>query len=569
MKIPYARFVVGMVAGILVSAAHAQVRHEIAFPDLPGYRTLKCDLHLHTVFSDGLVWPTVRVDEAWRLGLDAIALTDHIEYHPFSDDIRPRLNRSYEVAVQKAREHGLLFVRGAEITRDTPPGHFNATFLKDVAPLETEEFVEAIRRANEQGAFVVWNHHEWQGPERGGWMDIHTQLFENRWLHGMEVANGEYYYPQAQRWCLDRGLAMLGNTDMHDPDLSEQMTSEHHRTLTLVFAKERTTEALRDALFAGRTAVWYEDRLIGRREYLEPLFEASVQVLPPHALSSKTLWCRVRNLCAMDVVLKGAKSVEPKEVILPAGTTSLLKVPVSRPDAPVTLPYTVANFWIEPETGLPVTLTIPVARIVEDLMRNRPEIRCATATGAIMVDGTPDEPAWLDAVSLEDFRLSAIDDKPNAGTKARVTYDKSALYLAVTCGEPMMADARGDARQESDPWWEDDVVELFIDANSDEVTYQHFAVTVAGTQYDGRQKDGIWEGEWESAVTSSPDGWMVEIAVPWDTLGVPTPTPETRMGLQVVRSRPQDASVMQWSPTAGLSNHTPGMFGKVVFEQSR
>ena len=26
---------------------------------------------MHTVFSDGVVWPSVRVEEAWREGLDA------------------------------------------------------------------------------------------------------------------------------------------------------------------------------------------------------------------------------------------------------------------------------------------------------------------------------------------------------------------------------------------------------------------------------------------------------------------------------------------------------------------
>ncbi len=50
------------------------VRHKINIPDVLGYKTLKCDLHTHTVFSDGLVWPTVRVDEAWREGLDAISM---------------------------------------------------------------------------------------------------------------------------------------------------------------------------------------------------------------------------------------------------------------------------------------------------------------------------------------------------------------------------------------------------------------------------------------------------------------------------------------------------------------
>lgn len=47
-------------AAILLAAAisHAADRHEIAFTDLSGYKTLKCDFHMHTVFSDGRVWPT-------------------------------------------------------------------------------------------------------------------------------------------------------------------------------------------------------------------------------------------------------------------------------------------------------------------------------------------------------------------------------------------------------------------------------------------------------------------------------------------------------------------------------
>ena len=55
-----------------------QARTAVNIPDVPGYVTLKCDFHIHTVFSDGYVWPTVRADEAWREGLDAIAITDHI-----------------------------------------------------------------------------------------------------------------------------------------------------------------------------------------------------------------------------------------------------------------------------------------------------------------------------------------------------------------------------------------------------------------------------------------------------------------------------------------------------------
>ena len=128
----------------LAPAAAEDVRHEIHFPDLPGYQTLACDLHTHTVFSDGQVWPPVRVAEAWRQGLDALAITDHIEYQPHKDDVPTNHNRPYELAVGASNAHGLLFPRGAEITRDTPPGHFNAIFLTDVNPLDTEELLDAV-----------------------------------------------------------------------------------------------------------------------------------------------------------------------------------------------------------------------------------------------------------------------------------------------------------------------------------------------------------------------------------------------------------------------------------------
>ena len=49
---------------------------------------ISSDLHIHTVFSDGLVWPTIRVDEAIRDSIDLISLTEHIEYQSHIVDIQ-------------------------------------------------------------------------------------------------------------------------------------------------------------------------------------------------------------------------------------------------------------------------------------------------------------------------------------------------------------------------------------------------------------------------------------------------------------------------------------------------
>jgi hypothetical protein len=100
--------------------AQLDSRREVKIPDIPGYLTLKCDLHMHTIFSDGLVWPTVRVDEAWREGLDVIAISDHIEYTPFKDDVNIRFGRAYEIAKPMADMYGMILIQSAEITRRMP-----------------------------------------------------------------------------------------------------------------------------------------------------------------------------------------------------------------------------------------------------------------------------------------------------------------------------------------------------------------------------------------------------------------------------------------------------------------
>lgn len=337
----------------------AQVRHEIHFPDIPGYKTLKCDFHMHTVFSDGTVWPTVRADEAWQIGLDAIAVTDHIEYQPHKDDLPTKHNRPYDLVAGRARQNNLLLPKAAEITRDTPPGHFNTLFLKDIDPLDTPDFLEAVKQANQQGAFVFWNHQAWKGSELGKWMDVHTEMYDNKWLHGMEIANGKTYYPDAHKWCLEKGLTMMGTSDIHGPDQNEISSAEKHRTMTLAFAKERTLDSLKEALVEGRTAVWYMDQLIGRREFVEPLIGECIQVAKPHLRSSKHVFVAVKNVCEMDIRLVRTGNIGPAELVLPARTTYLLRIGTNPTAKPIEMAYTAANVLIGPEQGLPVTLRIP------------------------------------------------------------------------------------------------------------------------------------------------------------------------------------------------------------------
>lgn len=253
--------------------AFSQSRKTINIPNIPGYQTLKCDFHMHTVFSDGTVWPTVRVQEAWEEGMDAISITDHIEYRPHSKDINADHNRSFEIAEPLAKELKIILIRGAEITRNMPPGHLNALFIRNANLLERENVNDALRESRDQGAFIIWNHPGWkvQQPDSTVWWKEHTYLFKNKMLHGIEIFNGEFS-PEALEWANGNKLTMFGNTDEHGPT----DYNNGHRPMTLVFSKSRTQGGIKDALFNRRTVVYFDNTLIGESIYLNPLFFASL-----------------------------------------------------------------------------------------------------------------------------------------------------------------------------------------------------------------------------------------------------------------------------------------------------
>jgi predicted metal-dependent phosphoesterase TrpH len=258
-----------------IQLSNAQSRKIINIPDIQGYITLKCDFHMHTVFSDGTVWPTVRVEEAWQEGLDAIAISDHIEYRPHSKDIVSDHNRSYEIAEPLSKQSKIILIHAAEITRSMPPGHLNALFISNANLLERENVNDAIREARDQGAFILWNHPGWkaQQPDTTLWWDEHTYLLEQDLMHGIEVYNHNEYYPEALDWANDKKLTMFANSDVHGP----MNVGDGHRPMTLVFAKSRTEGGIKEALFGRRTVAYFDNTLMGQTALLEPLFFASLK----------------------------------------------------------------------------------------------------------------------------------------------------------------------------------------------------------------------------------------------------------------------------------------------------
>ena len=254
---------------------------KIQFPDIEGYKSLKCDLHIHTIFSDGYVWPNIRIDEAMKDGLDAISLTEHIEYQPWKEDI-PHLdrNRSYALAKEYSKAHDLIIIHGAEITRALPVGHANALFISDANKLVIEDAAEAYAEARNQGAFVFWNHPNWVSQEHDGipqLSDFHKEMIATNRLHGIEAVNDITYSEEALQIAIDNNLTVIGTSDIHGLiDWQFELAEGGHRPINLVFAVDKSEAAIREALFAGRTLSWYQNILIGKEQWMNALLDSSI-----------------------------------------------------------------------------------------------------------------------------------------------------------------------------------------------------------------------------------------------------------------------------------------------------
>ncbi len=278
---------------ILLGHDHSENR-TIDFPNPTGFKTLICDLHMHSVFSDGSVWPDIRVQEAQKDGLDVIATTEHIEYQPWQADIpHPDRNRSFEYHSNFAKGSDVMVINGSEITRNMPPGHANAIFLKDANKLITEDPIDAYIEAKKQNAFIFWNHPHWasQSPDASVPLsDMHQKLIKEGLLEGIEIVNDTTFSNEALQIALDYDLTILGTSDIHGiVDWQYRIPSGGHRPVTLVFAREKTKIGLKRALRNGQTVVWFKKKLIGKSDFLIPLINASLNVKSAEYIPNTTV----------------------------------------------------------------------------------------------------------------------------------------------------------------------------------------------------------------------------------------------------------------------------------------
>ena len=285
-------------------------RTEIILPKVNGLNIYKADLHTHSIYSDANLTPEQRVKEAWLDGLDIFSMTDHVEYRRHektmlkflkgynggeakkainanvirkpanSKGILADLNVSTELAQKEAKVYGegLLIIPGCEITREPKTiGHFNALFTTDNNTIYAPDAMQSLRNAKAQNALVMHNHPGWTHKDMK-LTPFEKEVYKAGLLDGIEVVNTAEFYPQAITRAEKYGLFISSNSDIHYASEGSYRNFGGQRNMTIIFAKDKSLESLREAIDARRTLAYSYGTLAGEESLLRKFFEASVSV---------------------------------------------------------------------------------------------------------------------------------------------------------------------------------------------------------------------------------------------------------------------------------------------------
>lgn len=158
-----------------------------------------------------------------------------------------------------------------------------------------------------------------------------------------------------------------------------------------------------------------------------------------------------------------------------------------------------------------------------------PEYTVKRVRKAPVIDGVLDDAAWKDAAPVR--LVGSFDGRPaSLRTEARLAYDDQNLYVAFDMDDP---DVWGTLLQRDAKIYEEEVVEIFLDANADGRTYNELEVSPHNTIFDAyfpARRQGMdlsWDSGMKTAVkvrgtldnpADRDEGWSVEMQIPFAKL---------------------------------------------------
>jgi uncharacterized protein YjdB len=189
-------------------------------------------------------------------------------------------------------------------------------------------------------------------------------------------------------------------------------------------------------------------------------------------------------------------------------------------------------------------------------------VTCNKAAVAITVNGSLSETSW--SVVNTAFNKTTVGTPNNTATFG-VLWDANNLYIGA---KVIDANLNSDS---ADPW-EDDAIEIYIDANNNKLT-----------SYDGKDNQIIKNYNKSTvftkfAITGLQHGWAaisggysIEIAIPWSQLGITAPAAGTTLGFDIGYDDDDNAGARDgqavWRGTVDNYQNTSA-FGSIVLSNT-
>ena len=192
-----------------------------------------------------------------------------------------------------------------------------------------------------------------------------------------------------------------------------------------------------------------------------------------------------------------------------------------------------------------VALTLPFrAAAAEPAAAGTFEI--SRAASPVRIDGVLDEDPWQQAASIPvNHEWFPSDGIPGpVTTTALLTYDDDNLYIAFRADDPEPAKIRARFADRDIPT-DDDTVGFMIDPFHDGRRGFQFRINPLGVQMDAVNsdvegtEDFSWDAIWESAGRVTAEGYVVEVALPFQQLRFPAAGGVQTWGFMAMRDWPR------------------------------
>ena len=154
-------------------------------------------------------------------------------------------------------------------------GHYNALFIEDANTIYDADPIVSIKNAREQGAIIVQNHPGWRRKNLEV-LEFEQKVYDQDLIDGVEIMNGSEFYPTVIDRALEKEMFMAANTDIHGTTARDYTSVGQLRDMTLILAKDKSLDSVKEALKARRTLAYAYGSIAGEEQLVRDFFNACI-----------------------------------------------------------------------------------------------------------------------------------------------------------------------------------------------------------------------------------------------------------------------------------------------------